>query len=403
MGTLKSYCRRGFAGFTLKPLRIIAVFLPAMLCGLASALAQTGRYTALGYNELGMHCMNQDFSEICILPPFNTLRVQVIDRAGEHPRIVQNGVVIQYSIPGNTTSFPKTNFWRYSKPLFGANLPLDRGLTGNGLNGRMMPSGNNDWVATGIPVTPLTDKLQNNPFQLARIVVKDATGTTALTDTKAVIPVSWEISCNLCHNNPNSSVATDILRRHDRLHGTKLMAARPVLCAGCHADPALGTSGKPGISSFSHAMHSSHAPRMNKLGLTNSCYACHPGVKTECQRDVHISLGIDCVDCHGNMAAVGNVNRTPWVDEPTCAQCHSITRPNFAYEEPGKLFKDSKGHGNIHCAACHGPQHAVGPAVTAADNVQAILKQGHPGVISDCRVCHSRPPGDPFFHNRGDD
>ena len=30
-------------------------------------------YVVLGYNELGMHCMNEDFSEICILPPFNTL------------------------------------------------------------------------------------------------------------------------------------------------------------------------------------------------------------------------------------------------------------------------------------------------------------------------------------------
>jgi hypothetical protein len=86
------------------------------------------------------------------------------------------------------------------------------------------------------------------------------------------------------------------------------------------------------------------------------------------------------------MAAVGNVNQTPWVDEPVCAQRHSITRPNFAYQVPGKLFQDSKGHGNIHHA-----QHAIGPAVTAPDNVRAILKQGHPGVISNCRVCHQRP------------
>ena len=31
-----------------------------------------GDMVVLGYNDLGMHCMNQDFSEFMILPPFNT-------------------------------------------------------------------------------------------------------------------------------------------------------------------------------------------------------------------------------------------------------------------------------------------------------------------------------------------
>ena len=39
----------------------------------------------LGYNELGMHCMNQDFSELMILPPYNTLHAQVIDRERRAP------------------------------------------------------------------------------------------------------------------------------------------------------------------------------------------------------------------------------------------------------------------------------------------------------------------------------
>jgi len=43
--------------------------------------AALGSMVVLGYNELGMHCMNEDFSEICILPPFNTLRAVVINRA----------------------------------------------------------------------------------------------------------------------------------------------------------------------------------------------------------------------------------------------------------------------------------------------------------------------------------
>ncbi len=48
-------------------------------------------FVVLGYNDLGMHCMNQDFSQLCILPPFNNLHAQVIDRRGEEPRIASSG------------------------------------------------------------------------------------------------------------------------------------------------------------------------------------------------------------------------------------------------------------------------------------------------------------------------
>ncbi|TWT41916.1 hypothetical protein RAS1_30400 [Phycisphaerae bacterium RAS1] len=37
-------------------------------------------YVVFGYNDLGMHCMNAHFSEIMVLPPFNTLHAQVIRR-----------------------------------------------------------------------------------------------------------------------------------------------------------------------------------------------------------------------------------------------------------------------------------------------------------------------------------
>ena len=114
-------------------------------------------FVVLGYNDLGMHCMNQDFSQLCILPPFNNLHAQVIDRRGEEPRIASSGVSVLYSIPGNTISTTKTNFWSYAPALFGVDLPPNIGLTGNGLSGVMVPTGANDWVVTGIPVTPFDD------------------------------------------------------------------------------------------------------------------------------------------------------------------------------------------------------------------------------------------------------
>ena len=388
--------------------RIGIVWLISVLGMLQSiGNAQTDpRYTIFAYNELGMHCMNQDFKDLCILPPFNTMRTQVIDRSGEEPRIVEDSTSLRlvYSVPGNTSSFSKTNFWNYSGRLFGVNLPPDVGLTGNTLKGRLIPNaGDNDWIASGIPVTPVKDDGKSDPFQLALIRLVRKTDNVTLASTKAVIPVSWEINCNICHGDAATRPAVDILRDHDRLHGTQLMKHRPVLCASCHADPALGSTGTPGVSNFSSAMHLAHAPRMGAASLKNSCYACHPGVNQECQRDVHKTVGIECQDCHGGMTSVGNPLRTPWVSQPTCAQCHELINPDFAYEEPGKLFKESRGHGGVHCSACHGEQHAVGPAITAPDNFQAILKQGHTGPIDNCSVCHSRKPTEPFFHSLNDD
>jgi hypothetical protein len=87
----------------------------------------------LGYNDLGMHCMNQDFSQLCILPPFNNLHAQVIERGREEPRIigsVSNGITVRYAIPGNTTSANKTNFWNHAQALFGVQLQPNNGCGG---------------------------------------------------------------------------------------------------------------------------------------------------------------------------------------------------------------------------------------------------------------------------------
>jgi len=360
--------------------------------------AANSTYVVLGYNDLGMHCLNQDFSEICILPPFNTLRAQVL-RRGREPEIVTNGFAVEYSIPGNTTSAAKTNFWTHAPKLFGKPIARDVGLTGNRMTGKL--TARKDFLeVSGIPLTPLTDNGVNHPFQLSRLVVRAPTGKI-LAETRAVVPASWELNCHLCHNTPGVSVATNILRAHDRRFKTGLEKLKPVLCASCHADAALGATGKRGVSSFSHAMHRSHAPRMSQLPkLRNACYACHPGIQNECQRDVHATRGLGCVDCHGDMQTVAQVTRRPWVDEPRCVTCHQSRKPDFDFEEPGQLFKDSRGHGDVACAACHGPQHATGPATTVADNAQAILWQGQSGVIRKCTVCHTEQPSQPFFHSR---
>jgi len=266
----------------------------------------------------------------------------------------------------------------------------------------MTPSGGGrtDWVVTGIPVTPLADDGTLDPYPLARVsVIRNG---QEIASTEAVVPVSWEIRCDLCHNTPGISTATDILRKHDQLHpqvDPPLESRKPVLCGGCHAQAPLGTTGEPGVASLSHAMHGSHASRMAPVvGQTGTiCYACHPGIETKCLRDVHFIRGMDCFDCHISMSAVADPARQPWADEPRCDDCHQ--RAGFEFEQPGTLYRNSQGHHGVHCEACHGSPHAITPTVVDVDNVQAIAVQGHAGTIDVCAVCHANRPDDAFGHN----
>lgn len=363
-----------------------------------SGTSVTSRMVVFGYSELGMHCMSQDFSELMILPPYNSLHAQVVDRSGEDPRIVTSSITVNYSVPGNTYSVGKTNFWTFAPQLLGRTLPPNIGLTGNGLSGKMTATTNGDWAALGIPLTPITDAHIENPYQLSNITV--TSGGVTVASTKAVASVSWEISCNLCHNTSGISTATDILRRHDRLHGTTLVNQKPVTCGKCHAQVPLGLTGVAGVPSLSRSMHSSHAARMSTVNLAVSCYACHPGIRTKCQRDIHYTKGMTCTSCHSSMTAVASATRRPWQDEPRCGTCHKVAE--HTYEQAGTLFRNSKGHHSIHCTSCHGAPHAITPvdsSITNNDNLQAIALQGYAGTINKCTVCHRTKPDDSFEHH----
>ena len=135
---------------------------------------------------------------------------------------------------------------------------------------------------------------------------------------------------------------------------------------------------------------------MGQISLQNECYACHPGVRTNCLRDVHVAAQKTCTDCHGTMAAVGNPARNPWVTLPRCSDCHHVT--GHEYEQAGTRYRDSIGHGGVQCMTCHGSPHAVGAAVTDKDNVQMERLQAHTGPLNNCLACHTSQPSDPFPH-----
>jgi hypothetical protein len=122
-----------------------------------------------------------------------------------------------------------------------------------------------------------------------------------------------------------------------------------------------------------------------------SCYDCHPGAQTQCLRDVMFSNGSVCTDCHGSLAEVGRSirnGRKPWIDEPRCDGCHDAQHA----ENTGTLYRNSTGHGGLHCTACHNSPHAVLPTVQPRDGVQALRVQGDAGYIKNCLVCHTTQP-----------
>jgi len=334
-----------------------------------------------------MHCSNKYFGNFAVLPPYNNQHAQVVlvGTSSTLPTVLTTGYTVTYEIPGNTYSVGKTDFWTYANALFGVTLADNIGLTGVGLTGNMtFAAGTNFFHVEGIPLTPYTDAnlVTESPYQLALIKAFDGS-SNLIASTQSVIPVSNELSCVSagCHSSEQN-----ILNSHESVSGFN-PAVKPILCANCHRDNALGKPGTAGTPAFSEAIHNKHG------SITNDCYKCHPGPTTQCFRDIMKAGGMTCTDCHGSVANVGQTitnGRQDWLDEPTCGAtaCHGS---NYA-TEPSKLFRNSKGHGGMFCSACHGSPHAILPTSQSNDNLQNLTLQGYVGTLNKCVVCHGVNP-----------
>ncbi|MCX6268555.1 MAG: hypothetical protein NTW16_14560 [Bacteroidetes bacterium] len=357
----------------------IAVAIPLLLMAFTPREQQgptTDQYIVIAWNDLGMHCANLDFSNMCILPPYNNQKAHVILKGSQTslPTVMpaSSGVYVTYEIPGNTESATKTNFWNYSQHIFGVTLQPNIGLTGFGMTGTMLKSDTINYQhVEGIPITAFPDATPttSTPYQLT-LMKAYSSSNVLLATTQSVIPISHEINCvsSGCHSSE-----LNILNAHESVTGFNI-ANKPILCATCHSDNALGTPGHTGVPPFSQVIHQKHG---NK---TNDCYKCHPGPNTQCFRDVMHSGGMTCQQCHGTVSNVGNTieaGRKPWLQEPSCGatNCHG---PNYA-EEPGKLFRQSTGHAGLFCSTCHSSPHSILPSEQPNDNVQNIALQRFAG------------------------
>ncbi len=460
-----------------------------------------------------MHCADLDASTFIVLPPFNVVHSHVIEKGAE-PRVLSNlDVDLHYKAAEdasdmsdsiNTTSQNqsgvwKTNFWdinpdtgnTYVFDLFGSNPQPDEGLAfGQAMPGILNPYTANDpqpfnhfdpdkmwFAADGIPIMPIDDKGQSNPYPLMRVTATDPSTGDVLASQDVVLPVAAEADCQNCHalgevaapvsstidfilpdniNDPNSILEAakhNILALHDAKHSTDLLNQTPVLCAGCHYSAALDLAGtgpageQLNNDKMSVVMHSHHGqltdPATNELlfpsdgTLEETCYQCHPGKTTKCLRGAMGNADIVCQDCHGGMLAVGSDTREPWLDEPRCESCHSgdalnnlagatdtvvntvdtdgnidnirlrqawlegdasatpiiASNKRFA-EEDNTLYRNSLGHGDVACEACHGSTHAIWPNANpdSNDNQAAKDLQGYSGTIIECGVCHTDLP-----------
>jgi PKD repeat protein len=376
----------------------------AALAGAIVLLAlQTGRGATnqiLGWNNLGMHCMDSDYSVFSILPPYNTIEAQLIVGG----RLVTNGAgyTVTYQAVAdpagsiNKSSIGKGNWLQYAPQLFGA-VAGDQGLPFPNTNTFWMPGAGNtpqamifeqtnepaggvftpvNWFhAYGIPITPYDDAGRKNPYPMMRQIAWSGASPIATNDI--VLPVSDEMDCRACHASGSVAAAQpaagwvwdgiqerdfrlNILRLHDEKNFTSNAVAypaalaakgfnpqglyrgvvadnKPVLCAACHASEALGGGGIAGIPPLTTSIHGFHAHVVDPLSNTTLDSAAN---RSACYR-CHPGSTTRCL-----RGAMGGAIAADGTMEMQCQSCHGNMSTVGAPSRVGWFMEPN-------CASCH--------------------------------------------------
>jgi Big-like domain-containing protein len=432
-----------------RPWLHFCLFFLGSLLVLTPTFAQS-HYTLVGWNNLGMHCMDSDYSVLSLLPPFNTIQAQLIDPNG---RLVKSptGITVTYQAVAdptnsiNKSSITKTNFWQFVQALFGGSPAPDVGLTGNAMPGTAntprpmkFDAAMNWFIADGIPLTPIDDAGKKNTYPMMRLTARNSSGTVLAT-TDIVLPVSDEMDCKTCHlsgsnpaampkdgwvfnADPTKDIKLNILRRKDGRHldpsdpfnakykallqsagynpgGLYLTAlgGKPILCVNCHTSNALPGFGDPSIHPLTQDMHTLHSKVVdptNGMALgdivnRSACYRCHPGAVTKCLRGV-----------------MGNAVAADGTMEIQCQNCHGAMAVVGTAGRKGWLEEPT-------CQGCHTgtatsnngqirfttvfeptgqPRQAINPTFATNQNTPDVglsmyrFSSGHGGL--QCSACH---------------
>ena len=350
----------------------------------------------LGWNNLGMHCMDSDYSVFSILPPYNTIEAQLI--VGGKLMTNGSGYTVTYQAMAdptgsfNSTAMGKGNYYTYAQSLFGAVLAPEGGLAGWNMPGTNntpqamlfertnQPAGGvftpvNWWRAEGIPLSPYDDAHNKNPYPMMRLIAKS--GATPIATNDIVLPVSDEMDCRACHASGSMATAKpaagwvwsgiqerdfrlNILRLHDEhqfaQHSALYQAAlaargfnpqglyrgvvadnKPVLCAACHASEALGAPSYGTIPPLTASIHSFHAHVMDPV---TSMTLDSSANRSACYR-CHPGSTTKCLRgaMGGAIAADGSM-------EMQCQSCHGNMSTVGSANRVGWFMEPN-------CASCH--------------------------------------------------
>ena len=355
----------------------------------------------LSWNNLGMHCMDSDYSVFSILPPYNTIEAQLIVNG----HLVTNGTGLSVTYQAvadpdgsfNSTSRGKSSFFDFVLPLYGAAARPEFGLTpwpmpgtNNTPQGMLFEQTNQpaagvatpvNWFrAEGIPLTPYDDAGRKNPYPMMRLIAHS--GGTPIATNDIVLPVSDEMDCRACHasgtgaaakpaagwawsSNPERDFRLNILRRHDEdqfnrnagLYQAALAArgfnpqglyrgvvadGKPVLCAICHASEALGLGSYSNIPPLTASVHAFHAHVMDPV--------------------LNVTL-----DNSANRAA--------------CYRCHPGSTTKCLRGAMGGAVA-SDGSMEMQCQSCHGNMSAVGSSSRVGWFMEPSCQNCHTGTAT---------------------
>ena len=305
-------------------------------------------------NDLGMHCACPGAQYMLLLPPFNTLRAQVIERDVNNERsgtplvlADPSDIRVEYNIVENDDDFLKTQdtyypTWIQMMPRYGFGPAIDpadgkiQGLTGSKLAGEMEAEPEGWWEAVGVPAFPdesnasssqekiMIDPLggpDRNPYLTGNIKVIEQASGALLAETNITVPVSFGGCCD-CHldlaentpgygRDPESSFqlmgflhsrdsginfADPTVLNPDR--ATEIAEGEPVTpgpvrCSVCHWDPAMGESAAPG--GYVHATTGAPLPT-SQYSFSDVLHRWHVENSTVLSYDP--DLATDCYQCH---------------------------------------------------------------------------------------------------------
>ena len=362
----------------------------------------------LGWNNLGMHCMDSDYSVFSILPPYNTIEAQLIVGG----KLVKSGAgyTLTYEAIAdpdgsiNSTSVGKGNWNQFESIIYGvpSSFTADNGLVGWNMPGLTnapqqmkfetfnspaagVSTSTNWFRAEGIPLTPYDDKGNKNPYPLMRLVARDATNQV-IARSDIVLPVSDEMDCSACHGSGTQTAAQptagwvfapvkdrdyrlNILRLHDEhqlsqhaplykdalaakgfdptgLYATA-MSGKPMMCAACHASEALGA---PSFSSSNGTVPP----------LTSSVHTLHATVK-----DPVLNLTLNASD---NRAA--------------CYRCHPGSTTRCLRGAMGSAVA-ADGSMAMQCQSCHGTMSQVGSSSRVGWFMEPSCQSCHTGTATN--------------------